>query len=241
VQEAMLANLGNPAGAQAVMQGMMGKVVGLGLLTFVVQTTGYMALMALLTDRARPTVGQAIISAVKSLPSLIGAVIVAYIGLVLLAVVAVSLIAGIVAATGSAGLGWVLGLLALAFITWVLTKLSLTLPVIVVDRVANPVAALRRSWRLVSGNSLRVFVFYVLLAIGYMVVSIVFVMVLATLFGLGTMASGGPKAGTGAMVALGLVSGVIGTAVSVVFTSIVAAIHRQLAGPSTEVYGETFG
>ena len=240
VQSAMLANMGNPAGAQAMMQGMMGKVAGLGLLTFVVQTTGYMALMALLTDRQRPTVGQAITTAVKSLPSLIGAVIVAYIGLILMAVVAVSLIAGIYSTTGSTGAGWVLGMLAVAFFAWVLTKLSLTLPVIVVDRVLNPVTALRRSWRLVSGNSLRVFVFYVLLGIGYMVVSMAFFIVLAMLFGAGQMAGGIPKAGTGAMVALGLVSGVVATAVSVLFTSIVAAIHRQLAGPSTDAYGETF-
>ncbi|MEO7914588.1 MAG: glycerophosphoryl diester phosphodiesterase membrane domain-containing protein [Novosphingobium sp.] len=240
VQAAMMANMGNPAGAEAMMQGMMGKVAGLGLLTFVVQTTGYMALMALLTDRERPTVGQAITTAVKSLPSLIGAAIVAYIGLIALAVLMVSIVAGIYSATTSAGAAWMLGMAALAVFAWVLTKLSLTLPVIVVDGVLNPVAALRRSWRLVSGNSLRVFVFYVLLAIGYAVISMVFLIVLGALFGLGQMTGGLPKAGTGAMVALGLVSGLIGTAVSVLFTAIVAAIHRQLAGPSPDTYGETF-
>ena len=222
------------------MQGMMGKVIGLGLLTFVVQTTGYMSLMALLTDRDRPTVGTAIANAFKSLPSLIGAAIVAYIGLILIAVLAVSVVAGIYTASHSMGLAWILGLLVAALITWILTKLSLTLPVIVIDRVRNPVAALRRSWRLVSGNSLRVFVFYLLLGIGYTVVSMVFFIALAMLFGAGQMAAGAPQAGTGAMIALGLVSGVVGTAVSVLFTSIVAAIHRQLAGPSTAAYDETF-
>ncbi|MEP7221552.1 MAG: lipoyltransferase [Novosphingobium sp.] len=240
VQAAMMANLRNPAGAEAVVQGMMGKVAGLGLLTFAVQTTGYMALMALLTDRARPTVGQAIGTGVRSLPSLIGAVIVAYIGLLILGGLVVGVIAAIWSVSHSAGVAWLLGLAAAAMFVWVLTKLSLTLPVIVVDGVRNPVAALRRSWQLVSGNSLRVFAFYMLLAIGYSVVSMVFFLVLAALFGAGQLAGGLPKSGTGAMIALGLVSGVVGTAVSVMFTAIIAAIHRQLAGPSADVYGETF-
>ena len=53
---------------------------------------------------------------------------------------------------------------------YVLVKLSLSLPVIAIDKVHNPFTALARSWRLTKGNSFRLFLFYLLLFIVYLVI-----------------------------------------------------------------------
>jgi len=239
-QSLMLANLRNPAAAEGAMQGMMGKVAGLGLLTFVVQVMGYMALLALLTDHQRPTVGEAIGHAARCLPALIGAALLAYLGLVLGGGTLVALVAALAAVTKLAALAVVAGIAAFVAFLWVLTRLSLTMPVIVIDGLRRPLLAMRRSWQLTHGNGLRILAFFILLGIGYGVLSVVFFMGLALLFGMGEAASGLPQAGTAAMVALGLVSGVVSAVVSVLFTGILASIHRQMAGPSAGAVSDTF-
>ena len=100
MQAAMLANIANPQANEAMVQGMIGKFAGFGLAAMLVQSVGNMALLGLLTDRARPTVGEAIGNAVKSLPTVIGAIV-----LFIVAYFVVALVAGIVIGGAAAGLG----------------------------------------------------------------------------------------------------------------------------------------
>ena len=233
-QADMMANFGNPAAAERIMKGMTGPVVGFGLVSFLLQAIGYLAMLALLTDRARPTVGEAIRSAIKALPSVIGAALLFFVGY-MMAIVAFAVLAG--AMSSVAGFGAVAVLLVVLLIGGVfyaMVKLSLVLPVIVIDRVHNPMAALVRSWQLTRGNSLRLLAFYLLLGLAYLVIVMVVGMV--------SMALAALIAGQGkvSMVIGGVVSGVVGAAASALFTAILAAIHRQLAGPSAEAIGATF-
>ncbi len=233
-QADMLANLGNPAAAKRIMAGMTGPVVGFALVSFILQSLGYLAMLALLTDRARPTVGEALGSAIRALPAVIGAALLFFAGYFLAVVVFAMLAAGLGSVGGLGALVAVLVLLFVAAMVYSMVKLSLILPVIVIDNVHNPVAALVRSWRLTKGNSLRLFVFYLLLSVVYLVVVMVIGMISMALVAL--------FAGQGKVSLLigGLVSGVIGAAASVLLTAILAAIHRQLAGPSPEAIGATF-
>ncbi len=233
-QADMIANFGNPEAAERIMAGMTGQVVGFGLISFVLQSLGYLAMLALLTDRARPTVGEALGIAIRALPTVVGAALLffaSYLGAVLVFVL-------LAAAVGSAGgLGALVALVVLLFVAamvYVMVKFSLVLPVIVIERVSNPIAALARSWRLTKGNSLRLFFFYLLLAVVYFVV-VMLVGVMA--MGLAVLIAGQGKLAT---LIGGLVSGIIGAAAAVVLTAVLAAIHRQLAGPSPDVLGATF-
>jgi hypothetical protein len=233
-QADMMANLGNPAAAERLMAGMTGPVVAFGLVSFLLQSLGYLAMLALLTDRARPTVGEAIKDAVKALPVLIGAALL-FFAAYLMAVLVVTLLA--VALGSVSGLGALVAVLMLALIAgmvYVMIRLSLVLPVIVIENLRNPVAVLARSWALTRGNALRLFVFYLLLTITYFVLVMVITMV--------AMAPVVLLAGQGKVSLLlgGLVSGIIGAAASALLTAILAAIHRQLAGPSPEALGKTF-
>ena len=233
-QADMMANFGNPAAAERIMKGMTGPVVGFGLVSFLLQSIGYLAMLALLTDRTRPTVGEALGAAIKALPVVIGAALLFFFGY-MMAIVVFAALAGVLSSV--TGLGAVAVLLVVGLIggvVYAMIKLSLVLPVIVIDRVHNPVAALVRSWQLTKGNSLRLLLFYLLLGIAYLVVVMVAGMV--------SMALAALIAGQGKATMLigGVVSGVVGAAASALFTAILAAIHRQLAGPSPEAIGATF-
>jgi hypothetical protein len=233
-QADMMANFGNPDAAERIMEGMTGPVVGFGLISFLLQAIGYLAMLALLTDRTRPTVGEAIGAAIKALPVVIGAVLL-FFGGYMLAIVVLAVLAGVLAQV--AGLGAVAVLMGLGLIGGVVyagVRLSLVLPVIVIDRVHNPVAALARSWRLTRGNSMRLLAFYLLLGLAYLVIVMVVGMMSMTL---ATLVAGQGKV---SMLIGGLVTGVVGAAASALFTAILAAIHRQLAGPSAEAIGATF-
>ena len=233
-QNNLIANIGDSAALRRLMDGNMGKVMSFGLLSLLLQSIGHMAMLALLTDRGRPTVGQAIGIAARALPTLAATLLIAFAGS-LLAVVFYSLFAGFLgAAIGVPVLVFALVMLLFVLACYVMVKLSLTLPVIVIDKVLNPFAALTRSWQLTRGNSFRVFLFYLLLALIYLVVATVFgggIVLIATLAG---------GEGTLSLVITALVSGLLGAAASLILTAILAAIHRQLAGPSPEALGTTF-
>ncbi len=197
------------------------------LLTTIVQWFGTLGLLVLLTDRARPTVGEALrIGAGLLLPYLGAQLLVSCLfGLLLLLPFAT-------AASGGVGAALLVGLVALIALVYLFTKFLLVSPVVAVDRVRNPLAALGRSWRLSKGNSLRLFLFVALLAVAFIVVAGVASMIAGLLFAL-----------AGAEVALvgdAIVSALVNALFTVLFVAVLAAIHRQLAGPAAETVSETF-
>lgn len=233
-QNNLMANIGNSAAVRQLMEGSVGKVMSFGLISLLLQSVGHMAMLALLTDRSRPTVGQAMGIAVRAFPTLAATILIVFAGYLLGALVYAVLAGVLGVATGIGVLTFVLILLLAGVMVYVMVKLSLTMPVIVIEKVLNPFAALTRSWRLTRGNSLRLFLFYLLLALIYLVIATVFgggIMLITTLaVGEGTLS----------LVVTALVSGLFGAAASLVITAILAAIHRQLAGPSAESLGATF-
>jgi len=193
------------------------------------QAAGTLALLTLLTDRTRPTVREAIGMGVRG--------IVPYVLSQLILGLAVGVAGGIVLAVGAAtglaaltaiGVGAIAALVVYAGI-----KTSLVAPVIAVEGERNPVAALKRSWRLTSGNSLRLAVFYLLVLIAFLVVT----MVATAVSGILAAALGGAEA---AQMTAAVVSSVLNAAMALTFVAIVAAAHAQLAGPSSDEMRATF-
>lgn len=201
-------------------------IIGMGI----AQAVSVMALLALLTDRSRPTVGDALKAGVFSLPSYIAAQLLVgmAVGLAFVAIIALG------SATGSVALAAVLFPVGFAGMVYAMTKTSLVAPVIVIDGVRNPIAAIGRSWNLTKGNSLRLFGFYFLVFLAFIVVMIL----VSMLIGMVTMLALG--ANMAATIVNGAISGALGAAMVVYFVSIIAAAHRQLSGPSAEAIGATF-
>ena len=207
---------------------------------FVIEIVGYLSLLALLDSRQRPTVGEAILTALRCLLPMIGAILLFVVGYsvigVALSLVAGLLVAGAAAASGSAGatagLGFIFIIVLLAVIFWVMVRFSLTIADIVLGRTLNPVRALIQSWRMTKGNGGRLFGFYLLLFIAYLVITIV---LFGVLYAVGAALPGQ----TGGLV-LGIASGVIAAVFAVLVSALVAAIYRQLAGPNASDLSGTF-
>ena len=121
---------------------------------------------------------------------------------------------------------------ALVAMAYLLTKFSLGTAVMARERVLNPVAALVRSWKLTKGNSLRIFLFYFLLGLAAVVVSLVVstvVSLVLALFGTQAMLFGSA-----------LISGLTNAVWVLLFLAVQAAIHGQLAGESPASLNDTF-
>ncbi|WP_126172962.1 hypothetical protein [Altericroceibacterium xinjiangense] len=210
-----------PDVGQAVLQ-VYGDYWWLILLVAIAQTIGMLTLLALLRDKSQPTVGEAIRTGLTGvLPYLLATLLIAF-GVFAVLMVLV----GIPAASGSGVLA-ALGTLAfIALAIYCFVKLSLIPPVIAVDKLLNPVAALQRSWNLTKGAGLRLLVFYLLIGIAYMVVMLVLGMVLGAL-----VLVLGESLG---QVIEAVVSSLLDAAVTVIFVAVLAGVHRQLTGTSPE-------
>lgn len=195
----------------------------------VLQAIGSLALLTLFTDRTRPTVGEALrLGATGLLPYLGAQLLVGFV----LGGIAV-LVLSIGAASGLAALAVVLGIGVLVLAVYVAVKTSLMAAVIMVEGMRNPITALKRSWALTSGNSARIAVFYALLALVFLIVMTVF----SALIGIAAAFIAGAE---GARVINAVVSSTLGAVMVLYSVSVIAAVHRQLAGPSPEAAGATF-
>ena len=197
-------------------------------LTSIIQMIGTIALLALLRDAARPTVGDAIKTGAKGFLPYLLAYFLLGMGLALAGAVLIGGLAAV--STALAALG---GLIFAVLLVYALVKFSLIGPVIAIDKVMNPVAVLVRSWKLTKGNSFRLFLFFLLLLLVYVVIAAI----LGAIFGLISAVLGTGAVSLGIQ---GILSGLLGAVATTVGVAVMAAVHRQLAGPSTERVSETF-
>lgn len=189
---------------------------------------GSMSLLALLSDRGRPTVGEALGMGIRSIPSYIAAQLLS----ALAAGVALGLPLGVVAAFAPPPVVAVVAVLLIVAIAYAAIKFSLVAPVIAIDEERNPIAAIARSWRLTKGNSLRIFAFFVLLFVVIVIIGALVQGVLTLILS----AAGGEVARIG----IAAVSALVNAIFTVIFLVVLAAIHRQLAGATPGRIAETF-
>lgn len=189
---------------------------------------GSMSLFALFTDRGRPTVSEALRTGVASTPSYLAAQLLAVIG----AMLAIGLPIGVISAMGGAAVATLAVFVALVLIVYVLVKLALIAPVIAIDGLRNPFAAIARSWQLTKGNSLRIFIFIALLLVVIVIISAL----VSGVVGLVMAAIGGEIATIGNAIFGALLNAVL----TVLFLAVTVAIHRQLSGGSPEAAAATF-
>lgn len=201
------------------------------LLTIAISMVGYGAMVALIGPE-RPTVGGAIAKAFKAMPTLIASFLVFVVGYLLLALL-LGVVGGLLAAAlafviGEGGATGLMSIVLLVVICYVLTRFSLLLPVVIIDRVANPFTAFVRSWRLTAPARWRIFGFFALLFVTYMIIALLVVLVMGGL---------SAAAGSGAALILGIVSGLLGVVVGMLFSAILVSMHGQLAGTSDRPVG----
>lgn len=189
------------------------------ILLGLVESVGALAVLALCADRTRPTVGEAIRRGAWGVP--------AYFAAVLLFALAFSFGAAILSTLARVGGSTLASLMAVAVnlaLVYATVRLTMVAPVIALEGGLRPWRVLVRSWRLTRGNFGRLFLFLLLLAIASQVVIGVAGIVIGSIVTL----VGGPSAGH---IAEAIVSAACLAGFLLVMTSVLAAIHAQLAGP----------
>ena len=217
-----------PDQLMAVMREFYGRAWWLILLGSLLQVVGILAILTLMRDRSRPTVADAIKSGLAGTPSYLAAQLLlgfALIGIGLL------LIGG--AAAVSPLLGAAAVLLVICVLVFVMFRMILVAPLVGVEGMRNPIAALRRSWGLTRGNFWRIFGFVALVVVLFLIVLAIVMLLIGIVLAVAT--SGETQRVIAAVFSSAL------TAIAVVyFCGMIAAIHRQLAGPAMEDLSATF-
>jgi hypothetical protein len=193
------------------------------------QAVGTLTMLTLFTDRDRPTVGESIRRGVTGVvPYLISQILLG-IGTAIVAM----MLGGVAAATGLMAVVAVAFAVVAAAAIYIAIRMSMVAPVVAVEGVRNPIAALVRSWRLTAGNVGRIALFYLLIAVAFIVI----VMIVSLLSGIviALVTKGDIMVG-----AQQLVKSMLGAALTVYLVAILAAVHRQVAGPSANGAVATF-
>ena len=207
----------NPNALMAAMNGFMADYWWAGLLFSLVLAAGAIAVMAVVGDPARPTVGTAMARGGKFLPTSFASQVLTSFATSLVLFVAALL----GALTGSQAVAATLSIFALPVIIWLMTRWSLSGAVIAIERIANPIAALRRSWRLTDNNSVRLLAFYVLLFAAFFVVWQVVGLVISLIVAL--------LSADLARMLEALLSGLLFTVLILIGYAVLASVHRQFA------------
>jgi len=228
--------LANPAAdpdiVAARMGEMLGPIMGYGLVAAIIQFAGYGALIALM-GKSRPTVGESIASGFKIVPStlvvLIVFVLAYFIGGVIV-ILPFSILAGI---AGSPTIGLIGIIPVLLFVIWLMARLSMTMPVMVLEENLNPFTAMGRSIAITGASQWMIMLFWVVLMVTFTIISFLF----NGVFGLIAAIMG---TGTIGLLIIGLANGVTALASGVLICALATAMHGQLSGPSVETIEETF-
>jgi MFS family permease len=198
----------------------------LGMAAF--QLIGTLTVLALFTDRTRPTVAEALQLGMKGLLPTILAQILAGMGFFLAAMVVI-----VPASLAGPAFTVVAVLFVMVGFAYGVTRISMVPPVIMVEGQRNSLIALARSWQLTAANAWRLLFFYALLFVAFWIA----ILIVGGLIGLGLQLVLGDRIGTPLSA---FVSSALQGVMSVYFIAVYAAVHRQLAGPSTDVTSSTF-
>jgi hypothetical protein len=229
-------NLIDPTADQAALEqqisAMIGPLVSVGVVSMVFQFAGYGAMVALMGD-TRPTVGQALGTGFKIVPSVFAVMIlfiIAYfIGAMIIAL-PITLIAGL---AGIPALSFIAVIFVLLFVVWLMARMSLSMPALVLGETLNPFTAVTRSFKLTGPKQWSILLFWGVLLAVYVVIALL----LTGIFGLVAALIG---SGTAAMVVLGIANGAMGMAIGMLICGVSVAMFTQLSGPSTAAIEETF-
>lgn len=187
------------------------------LLVAVGQLAGGVAILALLGDRTRPMVREVL----KRVPGLLLPMLGAQL-LIGLATQLPSVLTGLLPETAAALAGFV----ALPVTLYLTVKFSLASAGIVLGGTHNPVTAMRESWQLTSGNSLRLFAFFFMLTMLALVIGLLMAMIVGLI--LSALGDRGATIGNAAFAAVLL------TTFYTLSYALTVSIYRQLTGSAAQ-------
>jgi membrane-anchored glycerophosphoryl diester phosphodiesterase (GDPDase) len=136
-------------------------------------------------------------------------------------------------AIGSTAVASAMVMLVFALAATVGLRMALVAPVLACELERNPVSAMRRSWQLTQGSALRLASFLLLALMLFMLIYGLIMLFIGVVLSLTT-------SGDVQRLAAAIVSSTMTAAAMVYAGAILAAVHRQLAGPPASEMTSTF-
>lgn len=186
----------------------------------VVQHVGYGAMMAVM-GRARPTVGEALATGAKAVLPVVLALLLYFSTFFALAII----ISVILSPAGAGAATFIATILTVLIGMFLVARLSLTLPAMVLENRLNPIAAMTRSWRLTGVSSGNVFGFWMLVIVCYFVIGII-------VSSVGSLIAAAVESEGVQALIQGLFSGGFAMAAGIVVSACAVSMFHQLDGHS---------
>lgn len=224
-------------GLGAMGAGMMFLLVLFYVIYFYFYAAQAAAMSRLASPLLAPNFGEALTGGFVSGISLTGAFLLLLIGYIV-GIVLFSIAAGVLSLLGAVG-GIIAMIAVIGVVLYFACRLSVLAPVVAVDGVRNPVAAIRRAWQMTGGNVLNILLALVVLAVGAVVLfAIPFALFYGSIESLGE--GGNPMSEVGSMIGMFALFGVAGVIVAVVSSVMFAVIHAGVSGTQAEDLERTF-
>ena len=191
------------------------------------------ALLAISSPLKKLTFGEAFNAGIRCALPMLGVLV-----LIVFGYLAFALVAGIFTAVlGKVGLG-LLVILLIPVLVFVGARLFLVFPVLAIEKVVNPITAIKRSWELTHGNVIKIILVSLVLVVASAILFALLILpFLGTIFA--AEAGAAPSIGAG----LGLLVGwlLLIVVLSLVWAAFPSVMHAELAGSTGEDFGATFG
>ncbi|MEO1647898.1 MAG: hypothetical protein AAFR32_03660 [Pseudomonadota bacterium] len=210
----------------------LGPIFAISGVISIVQFAGYGAMVGLM-GRRRPTVGESVLKGAAATPSTFAVLLIfflLYLLALLIVIVPFGLIGGLL---GLPELGAIAAFPAALSSVWIMARMSLSLPVMILENTLNPIKATLRSFKLTHKNQWMILLFWTVLFIGYFIFALLFT-------GLIGVVSGLTGQGIIGSLILGLSNGATAMVFGMFLCGLGVAIYEQLAGLQSEDVAEIF-
>jgi hypothetical protein len=214
--------------------GFFASLLLLYILFYALQFFEQAALSRLCSDRHEPNVGEALGVGLRSVLTLFGVAILAFISIFVVMFVLGLLTAALAGAGSPGGGSAILSLVMLVGGVWLMSRLCVILPVVANDEERNPIRAIATAWAMTAGSALKI-------ALLFVAVGVVMLIVFGGLFFalIGTPEPGNmPNFGSLGLVMILFL--VLGTLAGIYIVAMVTAIHNQLSPTGTDRISEAF-
>jgi hypothetical protein len=222
------------AGLTGLGTGFVVSIILFYLVYFLLYFAQFGSLVAKSTPLQDPGFGEALFAGLRSAPTLLLATLLLGIVYVVAAVI-LSLLGTALVSMGSLGV-LVMVLICVPLVIFLGMRLSLVLPVAVVERQLNPITVIARSWSLTQGKVLSIFLAWLVFAVAFVALCmLVFVPVWGSL----NDAASPPSGGMAAYLVIGMMA--VFVLFSLAQSAMLAVIHGAVSGSTGVDIADTFG
>jgi len=193
--------------------------------------------------------GEALAAGFKSVLTFLGltiALIVAYFVFVLGAAI-IAVLGGLLGETVGTAILALLVLATIPALIYVSLRLSVIIQVVAVDKVYNPIEAIKKCWAITKGNVLGIFVVYLVFAIAaFVLIGIPLMLMFGSIFaGMGAMDGAGSGAAAAASMGFAMLGMLILVPIfmlySILQAVVITCLHAEMSDTNEKTLEETFG